>query len=495
MSLNYNSLQNDWGSHKLSVDSLINEIDVKKIISDAILSSKNASDFRLISVTIPFERIDPLAALELLGNPDGFEFYWEHPDESLAMAAGGESAKIRTNTRDRFENVRQQIEEIKSKTYCCESISHSLAGIHFLGGLSFQEDQQKYHWRDFGNGAFIVPEWMIIRDGELSLLTVTQNVNSETSADELLNNLRSRLQTIIDEIVSFKDNTGVGCNGHSNNTFDFQADHKESAKKQWINAVLDAKERIADQQFEKIVLAREVIVRYKEEPGPTRMLNFLRNEYPTCFSFMMRVNRHSVFLGSTPEKLVSLRASFLLTDGLAGTISRGKTASEDTVLERQLLRSNKDLQEHKFVVEAIGERLKSLTHSMRHPEQPGIRKYQNVQHLYTPITASMNDGVTPFDVVEKLHPTPAVGGYPREKAIGHIQNLEQIDRGWYAGPVGWLNTNGRGEFCVAIRSGLLSQGHARFFAGCGIVADSVAESEWNETELKFIPMLTALSHA
>jgi menaquinone-specific isochorismate synthase len=107
----------------------------------------------------------------------------------------------------------------------------------------------------------------------------------------------------------------------------------------------------------------------------------------------------------------------------------------------------------------------------------------------------MNDGVTPFDVVEKLHPTPAVGGYPREKAIGQIQNLEQIDRGWYAGPVGWINTNGRGEFCVAIRSGLFSQGHARFYAGCGIVADSIAENEWNETELKLIPMLTALSHA
>jgi menaquinone-specific isochorismate synthase len=494
MPANHESLHNPTGDQKLTAETLINDMDAKRVISRAILSSDHPTDTRYVTVTIPFERIDPLAALELLGNPDGFEFYWEHPDESLAISAGGETAKIRTNTRDRFKIVRQQIADVTNKTFTCTSIKHSLAGVHFLGGLSFQEEQMSFHWKDFGNAVFVVPEWMIIRDGELSLLTITHRVTSENNPEDTLSYLQSRLQSIIDDIVGFKDTTCNGANGHSYSSFKFETEEKEDAKKLWIHAVLNAKEHISNNEFDKIVLAREIMVRYKEEPGPTRMLNFLRSEYPTCFNFMIRLNRNTVFMGSTPEKLVSLRASFLLTDGLAGTISRGKTASEDTVLERQLLRSNKDLQEHRFVVKAISDRLGHLTNSLRYPEQPGIRKYQNVQHLYTPITASMNDGVTPFDVVESLHPTPAVGGFPREKAIGHIQNLEQIDRGWYAGPVGWLNSNGRGEFCVAIRSGLLSQGHARFFAGCGIVADSVAENEWSETELKLIPMLTALSH-
>ncbi|HBQ61496.1 MAG TPA: isochorismate synthase, partial [Balneolaceae bacterium] len=117
------------------------------------------------------------------------------------------------------------------------------------------------------------------------------------------------------------------------------------------------------------------------------------------------------------------------------------------------------------------------------------------QHLYTPVHAKIKEGVSRTEVLSKLHPTPAVGGYPREAAMPYINKLEHFDRGWYAGPIGWINAYGEGEFVVAIRSGLINNNEVRFFAGCGIVEDSNPKKEWDETNLKFIPMLTALEHA
>lgn len=486
-------------SEPLSTDELLESLvefgELQDVFDTALKQSSHTKQVQLVTITLPFERIDPLAALELLGDNSAFQYFWEHPDEKLSIAAGKEIARIRSNHRDRFNIVKTQTDDWKSRTFSYKALTHSLSGLHFLGGFSFQDQPQQHHWKAFGTAQFVIPEWLLIRDGELSLLTLTIPVQHADSTHELLQRSRERLTEIIERVRGFDQTdcpSTVKMNGAQSY---FKAEIPKNAEGNWISTINMAKQRIKEDEFKKIVLAREVRIQFRRAPEATQMLNYLRNEYPTCFTFMMRLNNDSIFLGCTPEKLVALRATFILTDGLAGTISRGKTASEDTVLERRLLNSEKDLSEHGFVVEAIGERLRNLTHSLNYPSNPGIRKYPNVQHLYTPITASLNDDISPLDVVEKLHPTPAVGGFPREKTVQHIQSLEQFDRGWYAGPVGWLNTNGRGEFCVAIRSGLLLNGHARFFAGCGIVADSDPKSEWEETNLKLIPMMSALRHA
>lgn len=486
-------------SEPLSTEELLHSLvefgELRDIVSAALDQAQILSQKQLVTVTLPFERIDPLAALELLGDPAEYQYFWEHPDEKLALAAGMEVARIRSNHRDRFHVVKSQIEEWNTRTFEYKALTHSLAGLHFLGGFSFQDHHQEHHWKPYGTALFVIPEWLLIRDGELSLLTLTSSVHPEATADEVLHHIRTRLSDLIERVRGFDQSDCPGTIKSNGEETYFTPMIPASAEGNWIATINAAKRRISEGEFKKIVLAREVRIQLNRAPEATQMLNYLRNEYPTCFTFMMRLKEDAIFLGCTPEKLVALRATFILTDGLAGTISRGKTASEDTVLERRLLNSEKDLSEHGFVVEAIGNRLRSLTHNLSHPPQPGIRKYPNVQHLYTPITASLNEDISPLDVVEKLHPTPAVGGHPREKTVQHIQSLEQFDRGWYAGPVGWLNTNGRGEFCVAIRSGLLLNGHARLFAGCGIVADSDPRSEWEETNLKLIPMLSALRHA
>lgn len=477
-------------------DSLFMIEELQSKLEEVCRMSSNSNKFNLFTITIPFESIDPLAALEFLSSDNDFQYYWEHPDEKLALAAGKEVVKIRTNQRDRYNIIQKHISDWQNRTVSFSSLTHSLSGLHFLGGFSFQNQPQEYHWKGFGTASFVIPEWLLLRDGQLSLLTITTKVQHGTLIEELKATVRDSIHDIVDSIRNLTKNEQKFPENYPKEFHNgYKISIPDDAEFVWKSTILKTKERINKGEFKKIVLAREVCIELQNEPCATQMLNYLRNEYPTCYTFMVRLHRHATFLGCTPEKLVALRSTFILTDGLAGTISRGKTATEDTILERRLLQSDKDLIEHGFVVDAIGNRLKDITHNINYPFQPGIRKYQNVQHLYTPITASVNKHVSPLEIVEKLHPTPAVGGYPREQTLHQIQSLEKIDRGWYAGPVGWINTHGRGEFCVAIRSGLLQQGHARFFAGCGIVADSDPQSEWNETNLKLIPMISALENA
>ena len=178
---------------------------------------------------------------------------------------------------------------------------------------------------------------------------------------------------------------------------------------------------------------------------------------------------------------------------LAGSIRRGKTPAEDARLGQTLLDSAKDRAEHAVVVRALGEALGETCDRLQVSDTPSLLKLGHIQHLCTPITGHLANGHTLLDLVERLHPTPAVGGRPREAALRLIRACEGLDRGWYAGPVGWLDAQGEGEFAVALRSALLHGNTATLFAGCGIVADSDPEREYAESRLKLKPMLTALS--
>ncbi|HET6871466.1 MAG TPA: chorismate-binding protein, partial [Sporolactobacillaceae bacterium] len=152
----------------------------------------------------------------------------------------------------------------------------------------------------------------------------------------------------------------------------------------------------------------------------------------------------------------------------------------------------KNRKEHDYVVKMIGEAMASFTEELTFPEQPEILKVKDVQHLYTPISGMAKDQVSLLDIVEKLHPTPALGGQPREKAMMLIKQLEAFNRGWYASPIGWLDAEGYGEFAVAIRSALIKSDRAWAYAGCGVVEASDPVAELEETRLKLKPMLAAL---
>jgi isochorismate synthase len=219
-------------------------------------------------------------------------------------------------------------------------------------------------------------------------------------------------------------------------------------------------------------------------------LRTLAAEYPTCTIFAF-ATREACFLGATPERLVALHGGTATTMALAGTAPRGATPDRDRAIAERLLADPKERIEHALVADALRECLAPIATRVVADAEPRIHALPNVQHLITPIRAQMREGRGVFDLVEGLHPTPAVGGYPRDPALALIREREALDRGWYAGPIGWVDARGEGEFVVGLRSALVRDDTATLFAGCGIVADSDPSTEYAEWGWKLRPMLAA----
>ena len=459
-----------------------------------IEKSRLEKESGFLTLCIPFENIDPLAVLELNGDSNGTRFFWERPDHEMAVAAGNRVALIKNTGSNRFEKVSDQADALLSTVSHFSEISHSMAGAHLVGGFSFFDQPLSGAWSPLGNASFFLPEWFLVRDGQFSMINITRPWNANDSLDGIrdwfsnwIHDFIERLSTNLERSRILQDDTAPG-----KNITCLEADHEHL---RWINNVQMARDGIRNKLYRKIVIARDLRLRTENRVSSTKLVHFLRKEYPSCYSFMYQLNGEATFLGSTPEKLLSLQSQYVKTEALAGSIPRGLTATQDTINEKKLLESTKDREEHAYVLDSIKEKLHQITDSLEHAPRPVIKKYANVQHLCTPVAASLSSEMNAVDIVSRLHPTPAVGGYPESGALHHIQELEQFERGWYAGPIGWFNTNRRAEFSVAIRSGLIRRKHIQFFAGCGIVEDSDPEAEWAETRLKFLPMQKGLEYA
>jgi isochorismate synthase len=243
--------------------------------------------------------------------------------------------------------------------------------------------------------------------------------------------------------------------------------------------------------IEKVVLARAYAVQHRRPIDPVSALRQLAGSNPSCTVFAV-AHANACFLGATPERLVALRHRAASTMALAGSVARGATPAEDQALAEQLLRDPKQRAEHAVVVGALRDGLAQVCSRVVADAQPHVHTLASLQHLLTPIRGQVTPGHGLLDLVERLHPTPAMGGFPRQRALELIRASEGLDRGWYAGPIGWVNRVGEGEFVVGIRSALIHGASAMLFAGCGIVADSDPAAEYAESGWKLRPMLAAL---
>ncbi|MFI8192197.1 isochorismate synthase MenF [Streptomyces sp. NPDC085946] len=261
---------------------------------------------------------------------------------------------------------------------------------------------------------------------------------------------------------------------------------------QWKDLVGQAVDRIGNGAFEKVVLAREVRVTADMPFDLPVALERLRRTYPDATVFAVGHGAHT-FIGATPEYLVRLSGTKVHALGLAGTVPRGSTARLDTELEKRLTDSAKLRHEHDVVVRMLVDALRPTCAHVETGTGPTVLKLANVQHLATVVEGrDVRPGLGILQFVERLHPTPALGGHPREKALDWLVHHEGFERGWYAGTVGWTDSSGQGEFAVAIRCALVRDSTASLYAGCGIVADSHPEDEYEETLVKLRPMLQAL---
>jgi len=260
----------------------------------------------------------------------------------------------------------------------------------------------------------------------------------------------------------------------------------------WTAAVESAAARLRAGGAEKVVLAREVIAHGDGVVAAGTVVRSLRAAYPSCFTYLISGADGTAFAGASPELLVRRAGARAFAQPMAGSVARGASDSEDERLADTLVQSTKDADEHRVVSQFVVDALRPFSAgvSARGPE---VVRFTNIQHLATSVSADLNHpAADALTLAAALHPTPAVGGWPREAADALIDALEGMERGWYAGAVGWIDGRGDGELAIALRCGLLWEDGARLYAGVGVMPDSDPARELEETELKFKALLTAL---
>jgi isochorismate synthase len=244
-------------------------------------------------------------------------------------------------------------------------------------------------------------------------------------------------------------------------------------------------------RIDKVVLARRVVMEAPADLDVENALRRLAASAPESTIFAFRRDART-FLGATPERLIRTDGREFRTVAIAGSIGRGADAAADAVLAADLLDSDKDREEHAVVVAALRERLSPICERLVIDPEVRVLTLRHVQHLVTDIEGTVHERLGLLALAERLHPTPAVGGEPRDVALGLIDEHEGFDRGWYAGPIGWIGPEGDGDLMVALRSGIVERTRVTLFAGCGIVADSDPDREWDESRMKLRAVAAAL---
>jgi len=452
-----------------------------------IVASSNIGR-RFLSRSVRWSGAAPLEFLRgFTGQPRAL---WQSDGPSPAFASAGVAAVLTASGPERLASIRAQSDRLFSEISQTSTDAPSQIKPRLFGGLAYAPDFEPDDiWSAFAPAVFILPAYQLTRLGEAAWLTVNQPIEP----GQLIEEAHAQLDQTIDDLQARLSITSQ-LENHPQRPAPWNIEDLTQYPI-WERMVNEVTARIYTGQLSKVVLARSRRARAKSPIDPVAVLAQLDANYPHCYRFLMEPFPGHAFLGATPELLAEVSGNCFRTMALAGSIRRGATPTADAALGAELLANSKEHQEHVLVREAMTESLELLAEELNVSLEPQLYPLPNIQHLCTPISGKLVPGCDVLHVVEALHPTPAVGGTPREAALKLIPQLEPHPRGWYAGPVGWLDSQGDGVFAVALRSAVVVGEEARLYAGAGIVADSDPRREWQETELKFKPMLNALKGA
>ncbi|HSH01964.1 MAG TPA: isochorismate synthase [Anaerolineae bacterium] len=444
---------------------------------------------RLVSYTLPAPELHPLTVLAQAYGQE--RFFWHDPHTQLIKVGFGIATELFAWGEHRYHQIRKQAKNLFTDAITLtdephDTISLTHFGPQLFGGFAFRDDFVPDNtWSIFHPAHFVLPHYQLTQFGDESWLTINAFLPPDETVDDLHVQLRaalraryrylrqSRFPQLPERVTPMR--------------VQYPLPYADWAAN--INLAID---QIKAKKLTKVVLSRVCELRYLQPVAVDQALAYLAIEYADCYRFLFEPQPYHAFYGATPELLVRVDQEAVTTMGLAGSIRRGQTPDEDTELAKQLFSSRKDRYEHDLVVQSIRKRLAPLTTQLTIPNIPKIYKLSNIQHLFTPIHGRLTHPTGVLPLVETLHPTPALGGTPRRPAMRFIQQTEPVPRGWYAAPIGWLDVNLDGAFAVAIRSAVSQDKRVWLYAGCGIVEDSDPELEWEETTLKFRPMLAAL---
>jgi salicylate biosynthesis isochorismate synthase/menaquinone-specific isochorismate synthase len=458
-------------------------------VNAAVERSRRAGASALAAITVPIPAELDLSAAVLAARraTDRFSTL-EQPDrDGFALAALGQAAAIEARGPGRFAEVAARARELGRSAIADDPAEDPLrppaAGPVFVGGFAFAHNGgASPEWSGLAPASMVLPELSLVRQGGEARMTLNAVVQPDDDADAITERLLKRAGDLTPAAMPLVDPDPV------------ERTRVASAAppSHYEQAVERAVERIRAGGLEKVVLAREVRVHAPAPHDPAAVFGALRELFPACYCWCVGTPE-AAFVGASPELLVRRDGQRAQTVALAGTTRRSADPSVDDHLGEQLLQSTKDREEQAIVARRIERTLDPVSLWVAAAEQPVLVKVHNVQHLATPIRAQLADPVATVELAGLLLPTPAVGGEPREAALPLIPALEGLDRGWYAGAVGWTDLAEDGEFCVALRCALLRGPVAHLYAGCGIVRDSVPAEELAESEVKLQALLPLLS--
>jgi menaquinone-specific isochorismate synthase len=390
-----------------------------------------------------------LPLLDLL--PEGEQFTWVRGGEGLV--GWGVHASTTVSGRNRFEDARKWWHQQLETFSISNSVHGSGTGPVLFTSFSFDRNQES---------VLVIPKIVVGQKGSHSWITW----------------IGSGAQPQLPESAPIS----------APSTFTF-SDGTLSAD-EWKKRVTEVINRVNTNGVDKVVLARDIVANSDSDIDPRPILKKLSSEYPSTWVFSV-----GGLVGATPELLLRLSRGMVTSRVLAGTIPKTGDDEKDLALAASLARSSKDLEEHEYAVRSVADALDPFCSSTNVPESPFVLHLANVMHLATEVTGALIESkqhIDAFTILKNLHPSAAVCGTPRNLAFDVIDEIEGMDRGRYAGPVGWIDSSGDGELGIALRCGQITERKIRIFAGCGIVAASIPEKEVEESNSKMIPMRSAL---
>jgi len=454
-------------------------------------TSNQSTLLSLVSASVPWPEGSLAAFLQAAA--DGPRVYWDNQKVSLSFAGCGIAAKLTAQGPGRFEAIRRQVTSLFENIIAVNPNVPEPIGPRLFGGFAFKaEHRSEDLWSAFPTACFILPQFQLTRFDNALWLTANYVLDPHDDPLSIVWWLQEEARRLQQKVENFRsaplaENQAIKSPKTQPRFEDLMSPFT------WQHLVSDATRRIRRGELDKVVLARARKMQSTYAINPTSVLARLERNYPDCYRFLFEPIPGHAFYGATPELLAEIEESRLRTVALAGSIRRGASPQEDDALGRELLANPKERMEHAFVVEAIEEHIRPLTANLCIAPEPGLCRLSNIQHIQTPIRGELAPGNDILSVVEALHPTPALGGRPRDLALNIINEAEPTARGWYGSPIGWIDHRGNGTFAVAIRSAVSVGNESILFAGAGIVADSKPDREWRETQLKFKPLMDALS--
>ncbi len=436
----------------------------------------------IVSFSQEIDLIDPLAVFSAIAQANQVHFYWENRNKGEAILGYGIAKSLFLETGDRFSQSQQFIQDCFKQIIRRGDLQLAGSEPHIFCGFTFFSSALE---RDtpFPVATLFLPQLQIIKKQNTCVLSINLTIDKQAKIKFLFEQIKKIIKTLT---ISRKNVIPLPTKSQI-----LSQQAKIHSAYNFKSSVASALQSIEDNQFSKIVLAHTLDIISPRDFDIVESLNNLRKNYPDCYTFSLSNGRGSYFIGASPERLISIQNQQLVTDALAGSAPRGKTAAEDVILAKKLLRSEKERREHQAVIEFIIQRLYQLNLT---PQRSPLKLLQlsNIQHLWTPIYAQLKSDIHALEIVAKLHPTPAVAGVPSQVACEHIRHYETFDRSLYAAPIGWVDAQGNSEFIVSIRSALIAGNQARLYAGAGIVAGSNPNKELAEIQLKFQALLKAL---